>query len=148
MHEIKYSLNSAEIHDLCLIGLLKKYLMYIIFKGCDTTSAFYDKGKVIAFNVATSKLEYSSTFAQIGREVELSNELRDGLACFVCHLYGFEESSDINAVRFQLFKGRKYEEELLPPNQDSLNQHTRRANYQCYIWRHACSSNVACTIFL
>ena len=37
-------------------------------------------------------------FAQIGREVELPNELRDGLTCFVCHWYGFEESSDINAV--------------------------------------------------
>ena len=63
--------------------------MDIIFKGCDTTSAFYGKGKVKAFNVATSKLEYSSTFAQIGREVELSNELRDGLTCFVRHLYSF-----------------------------------------------------------
>ena len=52
-------------------------------------------------------------------------------------MYGFQEHSDINAVRFQLFKGGKYEEELLPPNQDSLNQHARRANYQCYIWRHA-----------
>ena len=62
---------------------------------------------------------------------------RNGLTCFVCHLYGFEESSAINAAWFQLFKGGKYEEELLPPNQDSLNQHARRANYQCYIWQHA-----------
>jgi hypothetical protein len=36
-----------------------------------------------------------------------------------------------------MFKGGKYDEELLPPNQDSLNNHIRRANYQCYIWRHA-----------
>ena len=36
-----------------------------------------------------------------------------------------------------MFKGCKYDEELLPPNQDSLDNHIRRANYQCYIWRHA-----------
>ena len=44
---------------------------------------------------------------------------------------------DVNSVRYEMFKGGKYDEELLPPNQDSLDNHIRRANYQCYIWRHA-----------
>ena len=26
--------------------------------------------------------------------------------------------------------------ERIPPDEDSLAQHCRRANYQCYIWRH------------
>ena len=56
---------------------------------------------------------------------------------FVCHLYGHEGWSDVNSVRYEMFKGGKYDEELLPPNQDSLDNHIRRANYQCYIWRHA-----------
>ena len=114
-----------------------------MFIGCDTTSAFYGKGKVTAFKVAVSKSEYSYTFAQLGQEVELSNELIDNLTSYVCHLYVLQEHSDINAVRFQLFKGGKYEEELLPPNQDSLNQHdeqTINAIYgamhidQCYMY--------------
>ena len=73
----------------------------------------------------------------MGREFAPSAELRNGLYRFVCHLYGFEECSDVNAVRYQVFISGKYDEELLPPNQDSLNQHISRANYQCYIWRHA-----------
>ena len=73
----------------------------------------------------------------MGREIAPSAELKSGLYSFVCHLYGFEECSDVNAVRYQAFKSGKYDEELLPPNQDSLDQHISRANYQCYIWRHA-----------
>ena len=58
---------------------------------------------------------------------------------FVCHLYGFEGLEDVRDVRFQLFREGKCDEELLPPNDDSLEQHIGllRANYQCYIWRHA-----------
>ena len=65
-----------------------------------------------------------------------SAELRSGLYGSVCHWYGFQECCDINSVRYKMFKGGKYEEESLPPNQDSLDQHINRANYQCYIWRH------------
>jgi hypothetical protein len=36
-----------------------------------------------------------------------------------------------------MFKAGKYEEEMLPPNKDSLLQHIYRATYQCYIWRKA-----------
>jgi hypothetical protein len=83
------------------------------------------------------KEEYANTFGNLGRETVLSNELKKALSTYVCHLYGVEECSDVNSVRYQLFKSGKYEEQLLPPNQDSLDQHIRRANFQCYIWRHA-----------
>lgn len=107
------------------------------FKGCDTTSAFYGKGKVTAMKICRMKEEYANTFGNLGRETVLSNELKKALSTYVCHLYGVEECSDVNSVRYQLFKSGKYEEQLLPPNQDSLDQHIRRANFQYYIWRHA-----------
>eukprot|EP00794_Sanderia_malayensis_P020891 gene20891-22942_t len=59
------------------------------------------------------------------------------LSKFVCHLYGFEDCTDVNDVHYQLFKKGKYDEELLRPKNDSLEPHMKRANYQCYIWRHA-----------
>lgn len=55
----------------------------------------------------------------------------------MCHFYGYEEISDVNSVRYEMFKCGKYDEELLPPNENSLDQHIDRANYQSYIWRHA-----------
>lgn len=117
--------------------LIPLSLYYCFLIGCDTTSAFYGKGKVTALKVAKMNEEYANLFGNMGRTIAPSPQLKNGLYSFVCHLYGFEKCSDVNSVRYQMFKGGKYDEELLPPNQDSLDQHISRANYQCYIWRHA-----------
>lgn len=62
---------------------------------------------------------------------------KQNLCAYVCHLYGYEESADVNYVPYQVLKRGKFNEEILPPNEDSLNQHIRRANFQSYIWCHA-----------
>ena len=113
---------------------------YWVLIGCDTTSAFYGKGKVTALKIARIYEKYGILFGNMGTTIAPSTQLKNGLYGFMCHLYGFEECSDVNSVRYRMFKGGKYEEELLPPNQDSLNLHISRANYQCYIWRHAMQS--------
>lgn len=56
---------------------------------------------------------------------------------FVCELYGHKDTCDVNGVRFLIFKGGKFSEESLPPTEDSLSLHVKRANYQAYIWRNA-----------
>ena len=56
---------------------------------------------------------------------------------YVCHLYGHENQADVNLVRYQVFRSGKFEEELLPPNADSLSMHIKRGAYQCHIWRNA-----------
>jgi hypothetical protein len=85
------------------------------------------------------KKSHVGTFENFGKQLVLPDELKVGVYNYnyVCHLYGFEALSDVNSIRCQLFKSGKYNEELLPPNEDSLLQHIRRANYQCYIWRNA-----------
>ncbi|XP_028417356.1 uncharacterized protein LOC114541753 [Dendronephthya gigantea] len=117
-------------HEWCssLIGLHA-------FTGCDTTSAFYGKGKVSVLKVAKAREEYSHTFSNLGTELNPSEDLFTQLYHFVCHLYGYQGYSDINRVRYEMFKSGKFDEELLPPNKDSLDQHINRANYQCFIWR-------------
>ena len=87
--------------------------------------------------MAKTNEEYQSTFANLGDETNPSEELKKQLQNFVCHLYGYKGYSEINSIRFEIFKSGKYDEELLPPNQDSLDQHIKRANFQCFIWRHA-----------
>ena len=66
-----------------------------------------------------------------------SDELILQLSNYVCHLYGYEDQTDVNLVRYLAFKAGKYDEEMLPPNKDSLLLHIYRAVYQCYIWRNA-----------
>jgi hypothetical protein len=51
--------------------------------------------------------------------VYVPSSMKAVLKKFVCHLCGAENQSDVNLVRYLLFKGGKFEEELLPPNEDS-----------------------------
>lgn len=107
------------------------------FLGCDSVSAFHGKGKTSVWKIAKKSEEYAATFRDMGTTISPSTEIQTKLCRFVCHLYGFEDCDEVNDVRYQLFKKGKCDEELLPPNHDSLEQHIKRANYQCYIWRHA-----------
>ena len=45
----------------------------------------------------------------------------------------------VNELRYQMFRSRRGEMESaqLPPCEDTLKQHTRRANYQAAIWRRS-----------
>ena len=89
------------------------------------------------FQCAKAKEDYVQTFNSLGTEITPAADLTKQLHDFVCHLYGFEGHSDINRVRFEMFKSGKFDEELLPPNEDSLDQHISRAHFQCYIWRRS-----------
>jgi hypothetical protein len=84
--------------------------------------------------------EYALAFSNLGNELDVPSSMKAVLKKFVCHLYGAENQSDVNLVRYLLFKGGKFDEELLPPNEDSLEQHVKRANFQCFIWRRATNS--------
>lgn len=62
------------------------------------------------------KVAYANTFKNLGGEITLPDALKQELSRYVYHLYG------LTIARYQWFKRWKYEEELLPPNQKSLNQ--------------------------
>ncbi len=47
---------------------------------------------------------YREMFTNLGKELELPNELKTALSKYVCHLYGLEECSDVNYARYELFK--------------------------------------------
>ena len=87
--------------------------------------------------MARSKDEHANTFANLGVHIPTLPELIDKIVKYVCHLYGHENESDVNLVRYHTFKLRKFEEELLRPNGDSLRIHINRAAFQCRIWRNA-----------
>ena len=72
------------------------------------------------WKIAKAKEDYVQTFNSLGNEITPAADLTKQLHDFVCHLYGFEGYSDINHVRFEMFKSGKFDEELLP--QDQRNQ--------------------------
>ena len=54
---------------------------------------------------------------------------------FISMLHSPKSDGDVNLLRYKMFC--QATNETLPPTQDSLIQHTKRAIYQTYIWRNA-----------
>ena len=110
------------------------YHLFIYQIGCDSTSAFYGKGKKTVWNTLTRNSEYIKTFASLGISFSLSDDMIAKLNKFVCLMYGDKESEEVDKCRFALFKMGKCSDDQLPPTCDSLLQHIRRSNYQAVIW--------------
>ena len=112
--------------DVCksLIGLH-------VYSGCDSTSAFYGKGKKKAYDVMKSDPKFIQLFAGLGESFTASPELVEVLEEFTCKLYG-DTSKDINATRYKSFCATTSEKSL-PPCKDALLQHIKRCSYQAAI---------------
>jgi hypothetical protein len=106
------------------------------FTGCDSVSAFAGKGKVSGLKMLANPT-FQNTFAQIGKEWLLTDDLAEELQEFTCRLYNARSPiKTVNDLRYQLFRAKKGEVESgqLPPCEDCLSLHARRANYQAGIW--------------
>ena len=122
--------------DVCkaLIGLH-------VYSGCDSTSAFYGKGKKKAYDVMESDPKFLQCFASLGESFTASPELVEVLEEFTCTLYG-DTSKDINASRYKSFCATTSEKSL-PPCKDALLQHIKRCSYQATIHHRSLQQTIA-----
>lgn len=123
------------------------------YSGCDTVSAFKGKGKVQALKLLLKTPLYSSAFQRLGDSWEVDEELQVKLEMFTCALYGKPKFSSTDSLRYFLIQKKCSSDSLtwsstanvdlsrLPPSQECLKMHMRRANFQARIWRLA---NTAC----
>ena len=105
--------------------------------GCDTISSLSGQGKVKALKIIRQNSKYRDTFITLGSLWEMSSDDFRTIEEFTCQLYSRNTKVwEVNELRYQMFLCKKgdVESEQLPPCQDSLRQHTIRANYQAAIW--------------
>ena len=67
--------------------------------GTDQNSSFFRKSKMRCRKIAQ---EYLSTFSNLRKEFEMTDDLMKELEEYVCHLYG-GKSSDVNTLRNEIF---------------------------------------------
>ncbi|KAG1654719.1 hypothetical protein GQR58_024872 [Nymphon striatum] len=109
------------------------------FTGCDITSCFHGRGKRMACQAWNSYPEVTQAFTYLAMN-SYANATKDDvyfklLERFVVVLYDKTSSLDsVDEARKELFcqKGRSIEN--IPPTQDALFQHVKRAAYQGGIW--------------
>ena len=108
------------------------------FTGCDTTSSFAGKGKKGPLKLCMINRESSQAMSMLGRSFILDGATFKRSERFVCKVYGFsDDHDDVNECRFLLFCSKNQQSHNLPPCQDALEKHTKRANFQAAIWRRA-----------
>ena len=129
--------NVVQRHGLvlcrCLPGLHA-------FTGCDSVSAFSDKGKLTALKLVKRKPAFQEVFQQLGMDWEVSDELFARLQEFTCLLYSSSPgTNDVNILRYRLFCTKKggLESNQLPPCKDTLRKHCDRTNYVAAVWRRS-----------
>ena len=109
------------------------------FTGYDSTSAFHGKGKAIFFHLVKENKQHLMALKKLGQSFNTDTELIAQLEALVCQVYKSQTES-VDKARYLLFCTGSKEEASLPPTQDALTQHVKRANYQLCIWRHCFKS--------
>ncbi|CAM1318477.1 Uncharacterised protein r2_g2648 [Pycnogonum litorale] len=110
------------------------------WSGCDTVSALASQGKIKALKLVQANDLYLQAFTDLGSSWNVPAEVFNSIQAFTCQLYAKNTKIvGVNSLRYHMFCAKKgqIESGQLPPCEDSLMQHTLRANYQAAIWRRS-----------
>ena len=75
----------------------------------DYISSFYRKGKATCFKILQGSPKFQSTFATLGNDLNISDDLLTKLEGFICHICNMRKK-DVNEVRFVKYYN-KYQNE-------------------------------------
>jgi hypothetical protein len=130
--------------------LCKALIGYHALTGCDYTSPFFRKGKVIPLKKAQKDKLHLEGLSNLGESATFTDH--DNLVeKYVCSLYGQPRLSSVNEARSKIFlqrykpshpdspleKIKSLDAGMLPPCKDVMLQKFARSNYVAYLWKHA-----------
>ena len=103
--------------------------------GCETTSQFSGIGKKSAWAVF---VKHHDLLKYLGEESIANDKVLSNAETFVCHLYNPNTDNVlINHERVASFTRATKSLDSLPPTQNALFFHIRRAHFQTFIWKKA-----------
>ena len=71
-----------------------------------------------------------------------TDEVYNLCEAYTCQLYGQEDGSDINRLRYELFIAKSGASSSLLPSKEPLVEHVKRANYVARIWELATEASI------
>jgi len=113
--------------------------MFHAFSGCDTTSAFRGKGKKSFWQAWHAYDAITNVFVHLAthpfEHVDLESETFKKIEQLVIIVYDKTSNlTNVNSARMELFSQKSQAVDKIPPTQNALLQHTKRAVYQAGIW--------------
>ena len=145
---MKYESTSyARIKDIVdyLGEEISQYLPHIhAITGCDTTSAFYRKGKVKVLTKVQENPSILSLIKNLGVQRTLDNDTIIFAEEFVRKvIYNGKAKEGYTQTRVRLYKTSISKSTLmLPPDQNSLLQAIKRVHHQVYTWLRSNETNI------
>jgi len=110
------------------------------FSGCDTTSAFFRKGKIQFVKLLDKKNELQDIVSIFLDDNANANDIDDAGQLFITTLYADKcaEMSSLDKLRYQLFAKslmkKSFNLASLPPTQAAARQHSLRTYHQIQMW--------------
>ena len=120
--------------------------------GCDSTSSFYKKSKVILFQcwMSFTKFEDLTTAFQKLSWLPTDDTVKNNLLVieqYICYAYA-KRIDDLDDLRFQTFKSASNNSfRELPPSKAALALHVKRSAYQSgWVWGNSISQEITPSI--
>ena len=113
----------------------KSLLFFHALSGCDTVSAFRNKGKKSFYQTWEVMQEITNTFVKLSNyPVDFNDTDEDMLEKFISLLYDrSSQSFSVDNTRKKLFSQKNTAFDNLPPTKAALRYHIKRAVYQASI---------------
>ena len=136
----KRMVDLKKIQTSLTSGLCKALIGLHSFTGCDSTSAFYGKGKIRALKIVSQNQEFIDSFQNFGNDFSISEESDTfkALEKVVCKLYA-QDITSVNSARYRLFCRSSATEENSPPTKSALLHHAKRPCYQAAVHKSSLS---------
>ena len=106
--------------------------------GCDANSAFCGHGKKSLYDKMMKTPEARTFLTKCGENLLLNETVMDDLKSYVIrYIYGDLKNASLDQARANKWKMQKKKSFMhVPPDDDSVTQHIKRANYLAYIQRY------------
>ena len=104
--------------------------------GCDSTSYFYEVGKVKVLRKCLKDPDVLDLLELLGKEVQFSNVEEERVSKFVQQVcYNGYKNETMIDTKIRLYQNMKTKSSLpLPPDTNSLRQALLRVHHQVYYW--------------
>ena len=121
----------VPVHQICLSEETRNSLLaFHSITGCDTTSQFAGIGKQPSWSIFVT---CPRLLQRLGKDESPEEKVLCDAEAFICQLYNKgTEKTLINRERASTFRRAKKSLDSLPPSQDVLHLHIKRAHYQTF----------------
>ena len=139
---VKDKLRFIPVHAISQVlgeRMCKALPAFHALTGCDSTSALSGIGKKRAWVALNRSVIHQESLCRLGEQQQIDETIAAKCEAFICALYPLSRKTahTSDELHYLLFCQKKQKSEMLPPTSDSLLQHMKRANYQCFVWRHS-----------